>query len=64
LRARVLALDEKQREAVVLLYNEKKHSVNEICQIMGISKQTLYNYLRKAEKRSENKDATTKTRTG
>lgn len=50
LGGRPKALDKKQREALVLLYNEKKHSVNEICQIMGISKQTLYNYLRKAEK--------------
>jgi len=57
------ALDEKQREALFLLYKEKKHSVKEICQIMGISKQTLYNYLRKTEKRTEKKDATTKTRT-
>jgi len=56
------ALDEKQREALVLLYKEKKHSVNEICKIMGISKQTLYNYLRKAE-RSEKENATTKTGT-
>jgi DNA invertase Pin-like site-specific DNA recombinase len=39
-------LDEKQREALVLLYREKKHSVKEICQIMRISRQTLYNYLR------------------
>jgi len=62
LGGRPLALDEKQREALVLLYKEKKHSVNEICQIMGISKQTLYNYLRKVE-RSEKEDATTKTRT-
>jgi len=40
-------LDEKQREALVLLHKEKKHSVKEICQIMGISRQTLYNYLGK-----------------
>lgn len=39
-------LDDKQREALVMLYREKKHSVKEICQIMGISRQTLYNYLR------------------
>jgi DNA invertase Pin-like site-specific DNA recombinase len=44
------ALNDKQREALLLLYNEKKHSVMEICQIMGISKQTLYNYLRQAER--------------
>jgi DNA invertase Pin-like site-specific DNA recombinase len=43
------SLDDKQREALLLLYQEKKHSVKEICQIMGISKQTLYNYLRQAE---------------
>lgn len=61
LGGRPKALDEKQSEALVLLYKEKKHSVKEICQIMGISKQTLYNYLRKGEKRSEYKQATTKT---
>jgi DNA invertase Pin-like site-specific DNA recombinase len=46
LGGRPKALDDKQREAVIVLYNEKKHSVKEICQIMGISRQTLYNYLR------------------
>jgi len=51
LGGRPKALDEKQRDALVLLYQEKKHSVKEICHIMGISKQTLYNYLRKAEKK-------------
>ena len=40
---------DKQREALFLLYNEKKHSILEICQIMGISKQTLYNYLQQDE---------------
>jgi len=46
LGGRPKALDDKQREALVLLYNEKKHSVKDICHIMGISRQTLYNYLR------------------
>ncbi len=46
---RPLALDEKKREITVKLYNEKEHTVREICQIMGISKPTLYSYLRKAE---------------
>lgn len=50
LGGRPKAFDDKQRDALVLLYKEKKHSVKEICHIMGISKQTLYNYLRKAEK--------------
>jgi DNA invertase Pin-like site-specific DNA recombinase len=42
------ALNDKQTEALLLLYKEKRHSVKEICQIMGISRQTLYNYLEKA----------------
>lgn len=43
------ALDAQQREVAVKLYNEKKHSVKEICHIMGISKPTLYSYIRKAK---------------
>ncbi len=43
------ALDEERSKLVVKLYNEKEHSVNEICRIMEISKATLYNYLRKSE---------------
>jgi transposase-like protein len=27
------------------LYHERKHSIAEICRLMGISKSTLYNYL-------------------
>ena len=46
LGGRPKALDDKQKEALVLLYREKKHSVKEICHIMRISRQTLYNYLR------------------
>jgi len=39
-------LTSKQREMAVELYNGKKHLVQEICKIMGITKPTLYNYLR------------------
>ena len=39
-------LDEKKREAVVQLYEKREQSVAEICRIMGISKPTLYNYVR------------------
>ena len=39
-------LDEKKRTLAVSLYNERKHSVGEICQMMGISKPTLYDYVR------------------
>jgi len=46
---RPLALDDKKREITVRLYNEREHTVKEICEIMGISKPTLYSYLRKAE---------------
>lgn len=49
LGGRPKVLDDKQREALVLLYREKKHSVKEICQIMRISRQTLYNYLRQGK---------------
>lgn len=38
-------LDPKKRELVLRLYQERQHSIAEICRIMGISKSTLYNYL-------------------
>jgi DNA invertase Pin-like site-specific DNA recombinase len=40
------ALNSKQREVAIGLYKERNHSVQEICRIMGISKPTLYEYLR------------------
>lgn len=43
------ALDEKKREVAIKLYSEKEHTIKEICQVMGISKPTLYSYIRKAE---------------
>jgi DNA invertase Pin-like site-specific DNA recombinase len=38
-------LDPKKRELALRLYQERQHSVAELCQLMGISKSTLYNYL-------------------
>lgn len=38
-------LDSKKRELALRLHQERQHSIAEICQIMGISKSTLYNYL-------------------
>ncbi len=38
-------LDEKQKELAVRLYNED-NAVKDICQTMGISKPTLYRYVR------------------
>jgi len=43
------ALDDQEREEAIRLYSAKKHSVKEICQMMGISKPTLYSYVKKAQ---------------
>ncbi len=42
------SLDASKRAIAVNLYDEKKHSVKEICEIMGISKPTLYKYVEAA----------------
>jgi DNA invertase Pin-like site-specific DNA recombinase len=39
-------LNDKKRKLAVQLYREGKHSVDEVCQMMGISKPTLYSYVR------------------
>ena len=39
------ALDADKRALAVQLYAEKKHTVKQICQMMGISKPTLYKYV-------------------
>jgi DNA invertase Pin-like site-specific DNA recombinase len=39
------SLDEKKTDLLYQLYDERKHSIQEICDIMGISKSTLYTYL-------------------
>ena len=38
-------LEPKKRDLAIRLYEERKHSVAELCGMMGISKSTLYNYL-------------------
>jgi DNA invertase Pin-like site-specific DNA recombinase len=40
-------LDDRERVMVVELYRQKKHTVGEICQMVGISKPTLYAYVRR-----------------
>jgi DNA invertase Pin-like site-specific DNA recombinase len=40
------ALDEKKRQLLCQLYEERKYTVTEICEIMGVSKSTLYSYLK------------------
>ena len=39
-------LDEKKIQLAKNLYDSRKHRVSEICEIIGISKSTLYNYLK------------------
>ena len=39
------ALDAKKTELAYQLYDEKKHTIKEICQMLGISKPSLYAYL-------------------
>lgn len=39
-------IDKKKIELAFSLYDEKKHAIEEICEIQGISKSTLYSFLR------------------
>ncbi|MYB34263.1 MAG: recombinase family protein [Gammaproteobacteria bacterium] len=39
------ALDSDRRNLVVKLYKEKQHTVQQICEMMGISRPTLYKYV-------------------
>ena len=39
-------LNEDKRKLAVRLYNEKQHSIDAICEMMGITKPTLYKYVR------------------
>lgn len=43
------ALSPHQQEIALRLYHEKQHMVDDICRMMGISKPTLYSYIKKAE---------------
>ena len=40
------SLDDKKIELLYKLYDEREHTAKEICGILGISKSTLYSYLR------------------
>jgi DNA invertase Pin-like site-specific DNA recombinase len=44
-------LNEKQRKLVVRLYNERKTTAKEICEMMNISRPTLYSYLHQDQTR-------------
>ncbi len=43
------ALDTKKTELLYRLYDEKKHSIQELCDLVGVSKSTLYSYLRERD---------------
>ena len=42
------SLDATKRAIAVNLYDEKKHSVKKICEVMSVSKPTLYKYIKAA----------------
>jgi DNA invertase Pin-like site-specific DNA recombinase len=40
-------LDKAQTELLYKLYDEKEHKVKDVCKMLGISKPTLYEYMRR-----------------
>ena len=52
LGGRPKALNSNQRQLAVKLYHDRQHSIGEICQMMSISKPTLYSYLKAAQNTS------------
>jgi DNA invertase Pin-like site-specific DNA recombinase len=44
------ALDADKRALAVRLYDEKQHTVSQICRMMGVSKPTFYKYIRAERK--------------
>ena len=49
------ALDGNKRELAVKLYDDKKHSIKEICTMMNISKPTLYKYIEASREEAKEK---------
>ncbi len=50
LGGRPKTLNDDKKQVVIDLYNERKQTVKKICEMMGISKPTLYSYVRDAAK--------------
>ncbi|MFK0380246.1 recombinase family protein [Pandoraea sp. NPDC090278] len=46
-------LDPEHEKLALQLYHERRHTVEEICRLMGIGKSTLYNYLTEAERNAQ-----------
>ena len=49
LGGRPKALDRNQQQLAVKLYHDRQHSITQICQMMNISKPTLYSYVAAAK---------------
>ena len=45
LGGRSTVLDRNQQELTVKLYHDRQHTIAQICQMMSISKPTLYSYV-------------------
>ncbi|ENN6351903.1 helix-turn-helix domain-containing protein, partial [Providencia rettgeri] len=43
------ALSKDKQALAVKLYDEKQHTITQICEMMGISKPTLYKYIEVAK---------------
>ena len=43
------ALNRQKRELLYRLYGEKQHTIKQICQLVGVSKPTLYAYLQRKD---------------
>jgi len=48
LGGRPRVLDEQKIKVALKLYEERQHTVQEICKIIGVSKPTFYNYVHRA----------------
>jgi DNA invertase Pin-like site-specific DNA recombinase len=46
-------LDPEREQLALQLYHERRHTVEEICRLMGIGRSTLYNYLTEAERNAQ-----------
>ncbi len=46
-------LDDRKRALAVDLYRQKKHPIDEICRTVGITKPTLYAYVREDEEKEQ-----------
>ncbi len=48
LGGRPRALDEQKIKVALKLYEDRQHTLQEICKIIGVSKPTLYNYVHRS----------------